>query len=342
MFRKPSKRGDSFASVVSPLSSSDMTMKKSNKATTLSAASTRSFASSVLESPTAVSMIAMRIDKSLQYEIDQRNQRMKESNSQTCRSNDIPLLQKEFEKMKYNLRRLIVSATKYHEHITELNKYRSEVAEEIASLSLCSPIETQITTTSNANKNESFLSIYKSANLQSNKDTMKYQKDVLEYAIEWERIVVSRIDAEIKKSNELLSTKLHYAEKLVQLRKKLSDIETSKKPPPINMIERLQRNEEKYQQAETAYSDCAFVLDSLLEETVICCWKDLYTMLVSLMSYESDRASTENAIFAKLTSNVLKEVTTIFNQVKDYKAVRLEEKNDRDTNDNNHDKVNDE
>jgi hypothetical protein len=172
-----------------------------------------------------------------------------------------------------------------------------------------------------------FSNVYNLASLQSKKDCAKFRNDIVGYCIEWERTVVGRLDSEIIKSKELLGTKLHYEDKLPSLRKKVYECEKKGNKAPASVLDKLNRNEAKLKAARKQYEDHAFELVTQLEEAIICSWKDLFPLLQYMMTWESERASTEHKIFKNLQASLLRELTNQFEEVKDYKAVRMSKVN---------------
>jgi hypothetical protein len=170
--------------------------------------------------------------------------------------------------------------------------------------------------------------VYNLASLQSKKDCAKFRNDVIGYCLEWERTVLGRMDNELAKSKELLGTKLHYEDKLPSLRKKVYDCESKGKKVPHSIIDKLNRNESKLKIAKNEYENHAFELVIQLEEAIICSWKDLFPLLQYMMTWESERANTENKIFKNLHSSLLRELTDQFDEIKDYKAVRMSKVSD--------------
>jgi hypothetical protein len=70
-------------------------------------------------------MIAVRLDKCVQEEKQARASKKNKKREQ--RSSDLPVLEKEYEKMKCRYRRLISAATKFHKSYIDCTKHRLEV-----------------------------------------------------------------------------------------------------------------------------------------------------------------------------------------------------------------------
>jgi hypothetical protein len=171
-------------------------------------------------------------------------------------------------------------------------------------------------------KSKCFASVYKLASMQAKNENEKYQKEIIDYALEWQDIVTKRVDAEIAHSKKLRSSLNHYEGKLPGLRKKVNETEMKGKKPPAAVLDKLKRNEEKLEESSQGYEEHAFELIVLLEEAIVCGWKDLYPLVKATMKWESDRAHRENEIFKNLKTGLSDKLSKKFKEVKDYKAVR--------------------
>ena len=73
----------------------------------------------------------------------------------------------------------------------------------------------------------------------------KYQQFVVEYVVEWEKVVRKRIDAGVKKSEELRRDLDHYQKKVEELRLQVNKTMAKGKQVKSDAAEKLKRNEEK-------------------------------------------------------------------------------------------------
>jgi len=142
--------------------------------------------------------------------------------------------------------------------------------------------------------------VNKLASKQAQTDSDMFQKSVLDYAIEWERIVATRIDGELEKTKKLQQTFDHYKTKVDGLRKKGNDAETKGKPLPDNVAEKHKRNEAKLDEAWKEYEQSAAQVCVLIEEVTQYAWKDLFPLVNVTMKWQSDCASNQAETFAPL------------------------------------------
>ena len=173
--------------------------------------------------------------------------------------------------------------------------------EEMCTYAEGSPIEAQI-------KNldiPSFLSAYTDASAQSGRYMNEYQSEIIDYIVEWENVVSSRVDKEMKDVNELRKTYNHYQVKVDGLRKKVNSAQAKGKSVNDATAEKLKRNEDKLDEASDEFEEAAAPLCYLFEEVVHNAYKDLYPLVLTMMEWESERSYTESTVFGKFRSDLL-------------------------------------
>jgi hypothetical protein len=212
-------------------------------------------------------------------------------------------------------------------------------ADELSNMSKGTPLQLKVISETETTK--CFSNVYNLASLQSKKDCGKFRNDIVCYCLEWESTVMARLDNEVVKSKQLLGTKLHYEDKLPSLRKKVYECEQKGSKAPASVLDKLHRNESKLKKAKNLYENHAFELVIQLEEAIICSWKDLFPLLQYMMTWESERASTEHKIFKNLQSSLLRELNDQYDEVKDYKAVRMSKTNTSSDSSDSYDENND-
>ena len=149
--------------------------------------------------------------------------------------------------------------------------------------------------------------------LQATSQLSDYQRRVIDYAVEWNHVVTSRIDMEIKVVNKLRQATLHYEKKVETLRSKVNALEQKGKSTPDITATRLTRNEEKLSDAWKNHERSSGRLVVLMEEAVTCGWKDLYPLVKNAMTWEVNRVARENDTYGRL-SMTLKAMESTFKQ----------------------------
>jgi len=170
------------------------------------------------------------------------------------------------------------------------------VVAKVSSLSEKSPIFDQVGNTAGA----SFASITEESSTNTKSHAVEYQASVIDYCLEWERIITSRVDAGVKEVKKLHDRLVHYENKLDGLRQKERVAENLPKGTPKKLTEKLERNEQKLDQAWKEHERSASKLCNLIEQIVNRGHKDLYPVVLNMLQWEVERASGENRIYARL------------------------------------------
>jgi hypothetical protein len=140
----------------------------------------------------------------------------------------------------------------------------------------------------------------------------KYQQFVLEYVIEWEKVVTTRIDNGLKKSDELRRDLDHYQKKTEAIRISVNQAMARGKKVSSDQQERLSRNEEKLINAKQVYNRVATDLCILMEEVTQRSWRDLHPLLIKVSQFDMTLSGDESKIFSSLNQvvNDLKNIAT--------------------------------
>jgi hypothetical protein len=216
------------------------------------------------------------------------------------RSPDLVPLGQNFDVTRKQLHTLLLSAKKHHESLQQLDQTRMEMVKQMAAVAETSPVAEQVIGDPEQERSKAVVPVYKAASVQAVRDQKRFHHEVIDYIAEWERIVTTRVDAELKEAKKLRETFNHYQTKVDGLRKKVNDLEAKEKKPSPAQTEKLERNEKKLDDASKEYEAYAGRLCILLEEVTACAWKDLIPLLQALMKWEAGRAAHEAEVFAEL------------------------------------------
>lgn len=158
----------------------------------------------------------------------------------------------------------------------------------------------------------SYMSVHDDLASKSKSYNGKYQQFVLEYAIEWEKVICSRIDTGLKKAEELRIELDHYQKKTESLRLTANQNLVKGKSVPSGQQEKLTRNEEKLIASKQGYNRLATDLCILMEEVTERSWRDLHPLLVKVAQFDMTLANDEAKALASLNQVVasLKQVAT--------------------------------
>ena len=173
----------------------------------------------------------------------------------------------------------------------------TQMAEELAYFAQNSPVHSQV---SDREQSQSYLSIYNQVSHQVHKFSDKFERDVLEYCVEWEHVVTTRVDRELAEITTLRESYNHYQAKVDGLRRNVNKQESKGKTIKDDQVEKLKRNEDKLDEASAEYEAAATSLCCLIEEVVDAAWKDLVPLLQTVMTWEADRSHKEAKLFQQL------------------------------------------
>lgn len=115
----------------------------------------------------------------------------------------------------------------------------------------------------------------------------KYEEEIIDYVHEWQLVTSTRVEACQKHVKELQSDLSHYDKKVESLTKSHDATLAKEDTPKDKDVEKLKRNEQKLAIAKDQYESQASHLCNLLDEVVICAWKDVLPLLIRMMKLES-------------------------------------------------------
>ncbi len=132
-------------------------------------------------------------------------------------------------------------------------------------------------------------------------NVMDYQTHILDYLDEWDDVVTSLLDDEVKTIRALNKKKEHYISKVDRLRARVNRIERrGVKDAPKRLVEKLERNEDKLERSDAAYEEFANDVALNLSESIRRGWVDLYPLINAAIKFEMNRIGRDNATFGRL------------------------------------------
>jgi len=158
----------------------------------------------------------------------------------------------------------------------------------------------------------SYASVHDDVSAKAKSYAGKYQQFVLEYAVEWEKIIRTRIDNGLKKAEQLRIELDHYQKKTESLRLAANQAMAKGKPVASSQQEKLTRNEEKLIASKQNYNTVATDLCILMEEVTERSWRDLHPLLIKCAQFDMTLANDEAKALSNLNQVVasLKQVAT--------------------------------
>lgn len=151
----------------------------------------------------------------------------------------------------------------------------------------------------------SLIAFQQLAAMQDKLDELDFQTHIIDYIDEWDDVVTSMGDKEIKDCLQLAKKRDHYVHKVDRLRKKVNRIEhRGVRDAPESLQQKLDRNEDKLDRADDLYEDKADDLAIVLSESVRKGWIDLYPLIKNSMKFEVNRLSRESSSYGRLTGTL--------------------------------------
>mmetsp|Transcript_31904 Transcript_31904/g.53340 ORF Transcript_31904/g.53340 Transcript_31904/m.53340 type:complete len:330 (+) Transcript_31904:131-1120(+) len=150
----------------------------------------------------------------------------------------------------------------------------------------------------------SLYGLYSFGAAQAVANDYEYQSHVVDYAIEWEKIVTERVDRELKNVRKLEADRRHYERRVEGLRQRANELESKGKVSPKSQVEKLDRNEEKLKEAFTIHEREAAKLCSLIEAVTHDGYMDLYPLVKNYMKWEINRVGREHDIATQMSATL--------------------------------------
>jgi BAR domain len=171
-----------------------------------------------------------------------------------------------------------------------------QMAELLAHMSTDSPLEDIVGKASAAERSESssdgekktYTGVIDEWSKVSKRHADKFKTFALDYVAQWESTVATRIKTDTKETDKLRLDADHYKIKVESLEKQIQKLTSSNKPVPDATTEKLARNQEKLDEANTAYNRAAESLVALMDEVVDRSWRDLHPLLIKCLKFDMD------------------------------------------------------
>lgn len=132
----------------------------------------------------------------------------------------------------------------------------------------------------------SYLSVHQGLAGKSKMYSGKYSQFVIDYATEWQRVVVTRCDKALKEAERLRVEVDHYQSKVESLRQSANEKMAKGKQVDQKSADKLTRNEEKLikikEENKKFSADTCLLVEELTERS----WRDLHPLLIKIFQFE--------------------------------------------------------
>mmetsp|Transcript_20851 Transcript_20851/g.29428 ORF Transcript_20851/g.29428 Transcript_20851/m.29428 type:complete len:533 (+) Transcript_20851:153-1751(+) len=236
------------------------------------------------------------------------------SSKSSNRSGDLDALVERYKLLRSKLKTLIHALRTKHAAMVHLVKANEEVANQISILAEHSPLNDCASLLPSSESSPGSVVSYRSvhADLARRTDaySSKYNQFIVEYAMEWDKVIDARVSTGLKEAERLRRDLSHYQGKVESLRASTNQTLSKGKQVKADTAEKLGRNEEKLVKAKEEYNKFATDMCILIEEVTERSWKDLHPMLVKICQFDSTMSADEAKQLSTLSLVVeqLKEV----------------------------------
>lgn len=229
-------------------------------------------------------------------------------NKSTNKSQDLATLTQRYVEFTKKIRAIVDALKAQHASMIQMEASRLQVAHQLAAMAKETPLFDAVGLMPSADRPShtvcSYTSVHDELAAKGKSYAQKYQQFVLEYAIEWEKIIRTRIDNGIKKAEELRIELDHYQKKTEALRLSANQSMVKGKSIPSSVQEKLTRNEEKLIASKGSYNQVATDLCILMEEVTERSWRDLHPLIVKIAQFDMTVSNDDAKSLAPLSQVV--------------------------------------
>lgn len=220
---------------------------------------------------------------------------------------DLNVLSAQFQRLKIKIRQLIDALKAQHASLVQINESRFLVAKRVAALAEDGEIASQAGTIPAVgdDPNDSYLTymgIHHSLSSRHKMYTERFLTHVVEYSIEWEKVIVARVSTSLKQAERLRLDQDHYKAKVMSIQRDAAKVISRGKELDPKVSEKLERNEEKLRNSQKEYEIFTSDLCLLMKEVTEKSWKDLHPILLKLVQFDTTLVSDEKKILSALSS----------------------------------------
>lgn len=253
------------------------------------------------------------------------------------RSPELIPLTAEYERVKKKLRFLIASAKTYQETTQAVRRARQDFVRQMAVMSEGSPLFDHVGSELDREAVESLQKLeqepaiggasvvkvvdeyhqrseveclsllgllHTCGSTQAYLNNAEYQSLIVDYIVDWEKLVTQKTEHMIKELRKLEADRRHYERKVENLRQRNNDLESKGKSSPQSQVEKLRRNEQKLQEAYTIHEREAGKLCALLEAVTHEGYKELYTLVKNYMKWELNVVSRDGDVATSVAATL--------------------------------------
>lgn len=219
------------------------------------------------------------------------------------RSSDLVPLTQDYEALHKNFTKLVEAAKVYHDSIGRTDNARMDSVETMSKILRNTPFESVAV---------SEVNVHQQLSNKHREMSKRYKTDIIDYIVDLDNTISTRVDTEQKQVHELHQRLVHYEKKVEKLRGKVRAKLSKNSTVPQRKSDKLQRNEEKLNKAWKLHEAKSSRLCDLLEEVTTNGWKDLYSVVGHMFEFEKLMNEEDSKITHELTS-IKSQLENVFN-----------------------------
>jgi hypothetical protein len=195
-----------------------------------------------------------------------------------------------------------------HTSITSFFSTKRQVAQRLAVLAKDTPLFDKTGQMPDAEHSSdtvlSYLSVQEGVVGKAKVYGQKFAQFVVDYAVEWEKVVTMRVDRGLKTAEQLRLELDHYQRKVESLRQSANATMVKGKQVDTKAADRLIRNEEKLGKCKDTHTKFIASLCTLMDEVTNRSWRDLHPLLVKIAQFEVTLSGDEAKALSSLNTIV--------------------------------------
>eukprot|EP00980_Cylindrotheca_fusiformis_P028805 scaffold22648_cov114-Cylindrotheca_fusiformis.AAC.4 len=244
-------------------------------------------------------------------------------NNDRLSSADLGPLRSKFGAFRQRLDRLVPLIKGYQEAKRDMISARTNIYKDIASISIETPLYehvgkpldstevASITTLEEAMEYadrsgiQSLMSVDQLALIAHRSLEKTCWETMVDYVIEWERIVAKKVDSMMKFTTKLGKDREHYEKKVSKLQEGKMRTESNGKEFTPKKQGRMERNERKLKDATQVHEKQAAELCHVMEQIVEHCWEDLLPLVENTVKWELTEFENDVSTYATALPSIL-------------------------------------
>jgi len=256
-------------------------------------------------------------------------------NKSANRVGELDALKDKYQTLCRHFKELEKNLKQRHAAMVSVGQSRSKLANTIASMSEDSPLKkcagrktddddtaAAAGTMDEANYADTMRALANSS--QSRADD--FQEKGVDYVRQWQDVVTTRCNSEIKRTEAMRRDADHYQTKVESLEQGSNKLREKGKEVPVATTEKLERNRDKLEEANKLYQHAAKDLFLLLEEVVERSWRDLHPLFMRLLQLETNSSTDDYNVIQSDLKSVMSKVKQVGtkNQINGQRLDKLE------------------